>query len=73
MMWNVVEGEVSALTTGERPPAPPGKRSGAVTPLGKVCRGSGVEGSGCVTVRSLRRAEGVALAWSPWRVEVRAS
>lgn len=48
-------------------------RGGGSDSQGKVCRGSGVEGSGCVTVRSLMRAEGVALAWSPWGVEVRAS
>ena len=44
MMWNVVEGEVSALTTGERPPAPPGKRSGAVTPRGRSAGGRGWRG-----------------------------
>lgn len=39
MMWKPVEGEVSALTIAERPPAPPGKRRGSDS-QGKVCRGS---------------------------------
>ena len=52
-MWKV-EGEVAALTVGERPPAPAGERSGAKTSRGKsACRRRA--GSGCV--RSPVRAE----------------
>ena len=39
-MWNPVEGEVSALTIGGRPPASPGKRRGQGLP------GEGLQGVG---------------------------
>lgn len=53
MVWKV-EGEVSALSGGGRPPALPGKKRGVKTSRGGLQDGGC---SGCVTARSLVRPE----------------